>query len=89
MLSLSIGLTIVVIFGITFFVFTYIQYIFYKYYCHYSICYIEDTLYLLRYDIIDILISQCEDIEIDYNNLDTYGYYIEYLYTKYIKTITE
>lgn len=89
MLSLSIGLTIVVIFMITFFVFTYIQYIFYKYYCHYSICYIEDTLYLLRYDIIDILISQCEDIEIDYNNLDTYGYYIEYLYTKYIKTITE
>lgn len=89
MLSLSIGLTIVVIFVITFFIFTYIQYIFYKYYCHYSICYIEDTLYLLRYDIIDILISQCEDIEINYNNLDTYMYYIEYLYTKYIKTITE
>ena len=89
---LPISVLFIVIFVVVLFLLTatYLHYLLHKYYNKDLICYIENNIYLLRYDVIDILIAQHKELSIDFDYLDTYFKYLEkYLYQKYIKTLKE
>lgn len=90
MLPINCFIFILVVLLLIFFVLTYTHYLVHKYYNKDLVCYIENNTYLLRYDIIDILISNNKNLNIKFEYIDTYGFYIEkYIYKKYIKTIKE
>ena len=89
---LPIGCLIIsmIITALILFAATYLHYLLHKYYNKDLICYIENNIYLLRYDIIDILISQNKNLNVKFDYIDTYFIYLEkYIYEKYIKNIKE
>lgn len=91
---------IIVIIVFILFVTTYVHYLVHKYINKDQICYIENDIYLMNYETIDLLISELESkdikniedetLTIDYDNLDSYfNYLYKYIYQKYIESITE
>lgn len=91
---------VIAIIAFILFVTTYVHYLVHKYINKDTLCYIENDIYLMNYETIDLLISELESkdikniedetLTIDYDNLDNYfDYLYKYIYQKYIESISE
>ena len=90
MLDISVLLFVLFAIAFIFVTVTYIHYAVHKYINKDLICYIENNVYLIRYDIIDTLIVQTKNLNTSFEYLDTYFDYLnKYLYKKYIERISE
>lgn len=99
MLDLSVLIIVLFIILFIFVVITFTHYAVHKYVNKSNICYIEDEILLINYEIIDLLICEYktdaktiedETLTIDFDYINTYiDYLYKYLYQKYIEIIVK